>query len=223
MVKFPNNRQGVIVLVNETIVSVLAEFLRVSSPEGGIVLVPQELIDAEAGLRRSDGAKFAGGLCFGSAYYEAIDDPGAATLALASNIEDLAGIVLLDTLCANTDRENNTGNLLLTTVDGENTVMAIDHGHCFGYQWDNTLPAKSGELRVVCRDDFVAHIEPGHFDPYIDRMRQLDQSTLDSILTDLDGLWELTESGLGAVKTFIFSRVAPVEQALRERWPESGG
>lgn len=218
VVKFPNNPQGLIVLVNEIIVSRIAEFLGVCCPKGDVVVVPQELIESEPRLRRSDGQKFVGGYCFGSDFHEAMDDPGSASLARASNSPDLAGIVVLDTLCANGDRENNQGNLLLTTVAGNMKVMAIDHGHCFGHRWDEAIASIASGVRVICRNDFASHLQAQHFQPFLSKLRELDEEALKGLLDDLEGLWDLGYSRLAAIKRYISGRRTEVEQAIRVRW-----
>ena len=221
VVKFPNNNQGVVTLANEIIVSRIGGFLGVSCPLGNIVKVPQELIDAEPSLRRDNGEKFAGGYSFASEYHEAIDDPGKASLSLASNLSDLAGIVVLDSLCANSDRGGNTGNLLLTTIEGESRVMAIDHGHCFGHQWDENIVSKAGDVQVICSDDFVAHIQPHDFDAFLSKLRQLEANVLEELTAGPKDLWDLTSSRLEAIKTYIGTRTSRAEQLIRERWPET--
>lgn len=223
VVKFLNNREGLLTPANQLLVSRLAEFLEVSCPREGVVQVPRQLIEAEPRLRRSDGQRFESGYCFGSEYHLGIDDPGAATLALASNIEDLAGIVLLDTLCANEHRERDQGNLLLATESGQHRVMAIDHGHCFGHRWDAAIALTAQRVRVVCRPAFVALIQPQHFDPFLDRLRRLDQQALDRIYGDLGSLWGLTSDRLAALKRYLLARRSGVEQAIRERWPKAEG
>jgi hypothetical protein len=217
--KFKNNPQGAITLVNELVVARIAEYLQIPAPEGTVVYVGQELIDAEPQLRRRDGMKFDGGLCFGSEYLLAIDALGRASIDEAHNKEDIAGIVLLDTLCENTNRNVST-NLLIASKGEAITIMSIDHGHCFHHDWTARTLDPTSAPQIVCHSQLRGHVSGFEaFSGFLGRLHSLDRENLIQIVHQVPSEWGVSQARLEQLADYILGHASGIEEALKQAFP----
>jgi hypothetical protein len=207
VVKFPNNPQGVRTLANELVSARLASLIGVPVPSCGIVEVTNSFVNAEPTLSGLEA-----GLCFGSEYHKAVDVSGPSEIWMASNREELAGIVLFDSWCNNVDRAHNPGNLILTA--GEQRILAIDHGFCFGYQWDKHINEIGQPVSIICRSDFREFVALKHFDPFIERIKGVTEAELHHIVDQVPREWQVSCSERVALVKYVQSRIEGCIQAI---------
>lgn len=147
---------------NEIISHKIAKYLGINTPDIAILEIEQDIMAANSDLLFS--RRFNTGIYFGS---QLITNPennlldnfshlmqlGKPYISRSwnnyfnniSNVEIIPSIIAMDLLLANFDRFDNTGNLLISNVNGERILYAIDHGHCFwGPFYDSS---KESQLR----------------------------------------------------------------------------
>jgi len=201
VVKFPNNPQGLRVLPNELIAARLANLLNVPIPNSGIVVVTPSFVNVEPAL-----SGFQPGLCFGSEYHRAVDIAGPSEISLASNVQQLASIVVFDTWCNNTDRVNNRGNLILTSGIEERTILAIDHGHCFGFQWDENIKYAKIPAQIIWRDDFRPFLSIPQFRPFFELLLAVTEERLIRSIDEIPEEWQVSDAEKIALVAYLFNR-----------------
>lgn len=209
VVKFPNNPQGVRVLANELVSAGLASLISVPVPLCGIVEVTNSFVNVEPML-----SGFEAGLCFGSEYHKAVDVSGPSEIWMASNREELAGIVLFDSWCNNVDRAHNPGNLILTADGRGQRILAIDHGFCFGHQWDKYINEIGQPVSVICRSDFRQFVAQKHFEPFIERIKGIKEAELRDVIAEVPQEWNVSESERVALVKYVQSRIGDSVQAV---------
>ncbi|CUW19091.1 hypothetical protein KII93_04135 [Leuconostoc gelidum subsp. gasicomitatum] len=138
----------------------LAHFLEVPIPEVAIIEITKEYID-NAPTMTFKLRITKPGLYFATKKIDDIDDNSLEIIHVSENInkprvkqswrayysgvendDDFAKILVFDLLTANFDRFGNTGNLLVSNVNSEKRIYAIDFGHTFFgpfYSNGNTL------------------------------------------------------------------------------------
>jgi hypothetical protein len=201
VVKFQNNPQGVRILVNELLASILAKRLGLPVPEMEIVYVDGELIRfseelvIELGRGRE---RCQPGLCFGSKYPR---DPAASQHFLPAvhallpeayfrditNMSDFVGMLVFDKWTGNTDDRQsvffrNEGQLQFT-------ALMIDSGFCFnGQEWNFPDTPRLGVSMRAGVYEQIRGIEA--FDWWISRLEhEIDESFLTSAFEAIPAEW----------------------------------
>jgi len=144
VVKFQNNPQGVRILANELLATLLAKKLGLPVSEPAIVEVHPRLVKYAAGLvieERNGRTPCRSGLCFGSRYagdrgtacrLQLVHDLLPESLARVENISDFAGMLAFDKWTGNKDDRQ-----VVFTPEEDGTpcrsyrARMIDQGHCF--------------------------------------------------------------------------------------------
>lgn len=136
------------VFFNEVISHKIANFLGINTPDIAILEIESDIMAANSDLLFS--RHFRSGIYFGS---QLIPNPESNLLdnfshlmqlgkpyvsrswnnyfSNISNSDIIPSIIAMDLLLANFDRFNNVGNLLISNLNGNRILYAIDHGHCF--------------------------------------------------------------------------------------------
>jgi len=219
VVKFKENPQGLRVLANELVSNKLGLYLEVPMPEGCVVDIPQEVINLTPAIGSArPTCPVTTGPHFGvrrlSDYWKT---PPPGELSKIKNMDSVPGIFVFDLLTLNSDRKPE--HLLLAKGDFDHAgryVSAIDHGHCFGAPaWDVNI------AQNVDRDNL--QVIPGlmecvvgatPFQTFIDRLRSLDRTTIDTIINQIPADWGLSTAEMTALANFLEARKNRVEAIL---------
>lgn len=138
VVKFPNNRQGRRVLVNELLCTSLAELLSLPVAHGAVVSVSEDLVRYSDGLYIEHGCgriPCEPGLCFGSQYLaeptgKAVYDFLPCSRATrVTNLPDFCGMWVFDVWTSSVD---NRQVVFVPEESSSYRAVMIDHGLCFG-------------------------------------------------------------------------------------------
>ncbi len=147
------------------------------------------------------------------------------------NQDDISRLVVFDTWILNRDRHSanrqNRDNVFLSAESNPLELLAIDHTHCFG-----TL---GGELTECvanianCRDsavyglfpEFKRFLRKGVVSQCVKQLGRIDESTVQRILADIPGEWQVSEKAKGALISFVLQRAAFVAATILEKlWPQ---
>jgi hypothetical protein len=201
VVKFQNNPQGVRILANELLATILAKCLGLPVPDAAIVYVDAELIrhseDLVIELGRSH-VQCQSGLCFGSKYPR---DPAANRGSLAAvwdllpegyfraitNVLDFVGMLVFDKWTGNTDDRQSV--FFRNEGQFQFTALMIDNGFCFnGQKWDFLDIPKLGVSMRPGAYERVRGIEA--FDYWLSRLEQeIDESVLAAAFEAIPPEW----------------------------------
>jgi hypothetical protein len=227
------NDQGIRVLANELVASQVAAKLGVPTPEGVIVELDQAFLDANPVLGTRYARPVTQGAHFGSMVVRnTFDNPPAALINTVSNKGDFPQIVVFDVLTENSDRANAT-NFLIVRPDHypqQTHFVSVDHGHCFGYNWDLNLPHRVGTwCRSHLREITDAISGPDPFGQAIAEARRVSPQWLGGLLSELPEEWGVSPEELNALRDFLLGQARRLEEILsRERalfpnWRERSG
>jgi len=190
VVKFKNNPQGIRILANELLASILASKLGLPVAETAIVDVDARLIRYTQELviqLENSRVPCRSGLCFGSRYPRgpvsdasclppAVDLMPTDLLYKVSNITDFVGMLVFDKWTGNTDDRQS---VFLRQGQSSYRAWMIDHGSCFnGMEWNfPDLPRRGVYFRGLVYDEIR---ELKAFDWWISR---IEQEMTESVLT----------------------------------------
>jgi hypothetical protein len=200
VVKFKNNPQGIRILANELLDSILASKLGLPVAETAIVDVDAQLIrhTEELVIQLEHGrVPCRSGLCFGSRYPcdpvsdssclpPAVDLMPTDLLYKVSNITDFVGMLVFDKWTGNTDDRQS---VFLRHGQSSYRAWMIDHGSCFnGMEWNfPDRPRRGVYFRGLVYDEIR---ELKAFDWWISRIeREMTESVLVSALEAIPPEW----------------------------------
>lgn len=206
VVKRLTNRVGSRVLISELFA---AEFGRAI----GLIFPPAAPIDLSAFLRPN-----AAPVHFASAYVPNCRYADRDNVAEASNLREMAGVIIFDHLFHNADRTNNRKNMLLAPAEEGVRLYAVDNSHLFktGRWTTQKLEeiAKQSQLytnylygillrRYLCATDFT---------PYLARLRALAPAQIAAMLAAVPNDW-FDEAGLrDALLCFTLRRLDKLDE-----------
>jgi hypothetical protein len=199
VVKFQNNPQGVRILANELLASILAKRLGLPVPECAVVKVSAELIrhTEELVIQLGRGrVPCRSGLCFGSSYpknpvanqaclrevHDLVPEGNAVT-----NISDFVGMLVFDKWTGNTDDRQSI--FFRNQGQFQFTALMIDNGFCFnGQEWNFPDAPRRGICTRRYVYDNVTGIEA--FEEWISRLEhKIDESVLASAFEAIPPEW----------------------------------
>jgi hypothetical protein len=192
IVKLQNNRLGCKVLVNEFVAARLGKRLGLSFPPSDIIAITAEIWQHAPCPLTTD---ISLGWHFASRYLEHTEYVGKLNLAQASNITDMAGILLFDHMFHNGDRTNNRRNILLQQQDSDYKLYAIDNSHLFrSGKWTlESIRSLGTRIKVYTRYTFGLllkdYLSPPDFLPYLANVAQCSDQELDSIVSEIPSEW----------------------------------
>jgi hypothetical protein len=182
VVKFQNNPQGVRILANDLLGTLLAQQLDLPVAQPAVVWVSGLLIhnseEMTVDSRRSN-VPCGEGACFGSRYLPR-DDPGHggktegtcgylrdSDIGHLKNLSDFAGMLVFDKWTCNTD-----GRQVIfdhTEPDGDFRATMIDQGNCFnGSEWNFPDAPLLGHYHRSAAYEGYSSFEV--FEPWLDRL-----------------------------------------------------
>jgi hypothetical protein len=141
-------------------------------------------------------------------------------LKCVSNKEDFGGLALADTLLLNRDRypgiisgNPNYDNLLFAKTDERNKyeIIAMDFSHCIHTSHTigktlKTIDNIKKEAIYGLFPEFKEYINLTTLRPYIERLKDLDESQINSILCAIPNEWEFNISTKEFILSFIVER-----------------
>lgn len=218
VVKFKGNDVGTHVLIKEFIVSEVAAALRFSHARGEIVEVGETFINGQPALRG-----FESGLQFGSPHLGNPFPFDASHLNQLQNREELAQVMVLDTLFCNNDRHEN--NLLVVYEDNEQRngckFYMVDHSHVLGHdQWGESV------LRGLIEDDNLYTRVVGFnyvpqsmeaFEPFVASLESLTESSVERIVDSVPVEWGMTTAQATICKELINVRKRMVRRIIKSQ------
>jgi len=213
---FVKFNDGTRTVVNEHIGYSLAGFLGLPVPESRLVTVPKELIDASQALR---GRGIATGVHHGTVWLEGFSDfRGVLVREMTmKNAEVLPGLIVLDNLLLNIDR-NNPGNNLIHKTETGLEFRSVDFSEILsGRNWTvETLGASKNVsyLMPVFTVLALSVKELSSFSPWLEMVEGLSSEKVGQILTEVPSSWRITEEEKSAVSDFILTRKTMVRGIL---------
>lgn len=158
VVKYPNNIEGPLVLINELLSYKIARAIGVKTPDCGICILDarasfgneyQDQINSNDEIKINEDNY---GICFYSEYIPYTIPLNPTFVKRLSNLDDFQSMIIFDHIIYNKDRHN--GNIL---VDASKMIFyAIDHSHVFKNEciWD-ALAFKQGINEKDYNDDTI--------------------------------------------------------------------
>jgi hypothetical protein len=212
-VKFKDRTRAVI---NEHIGYALARFLELPIPESRHVRVPQELIDASDDLRNRGTAA---GVHHGSLWLDGcIEFSMTAVNPSLANADLLPGLVVLDNLILNWDRNNFGNNLLQTTADGGPEYKTVDFDEILaGPRWtlDTMDVVKTTSNLMSLFPVLALSVKgPDSFSPWLEKVEAISPEVVGQILSEVPSSWEIGQGEKAAISDFILTRKSRVRGIL---------
>ena len=210
-------KDGTRTVINEHVGYGLAGLLGLPVPESSFVVVPQELIDASEDLRMRG---IAAGVHHGSIWLQGCVEfrMNATNNQPLVNGDRLPGLVALDNLVLNWDRNNPGNNLLRTTATGELEYMAVDFDEILaGPRWTTET------MHLVETTSHLMSLPPvlalsvkglGSFSPWLEEIEAISEDTVGPILSEVPASWEIGQREKDVISEFILTRKALVRGIL---------
>lgn len=223
--KAKNNPRGPHALVREWVGTKLAEWLGLPVFDMAIMEIDENVDEiplydnrrAQSGsalVTRAEKGTFWGG--------------GEKQLESVENTETYSGLVIFDTWTRNADRyppagsariNPNYDNVFLSeesAPSGRFRLLAIDHTECF-LPTSRDLDRKLGNIGNVKDDqlyglfpEFMKHIEESALRKFATRLENLEKATVDDILGQVPGDWDLDVAASQALRKLVIERAAYV-------------
>jgi len=220
VVKLKENNQNLRVLTNEFVTNKLAQFLEVPAPQASFATFPAALVAENTALSATVGGKAVStGPHFALRNIGTVlRNPPADTINRAKNKPDVAGILVLDVLTLNSDR-NASSNLLALRPDFDPSaiyISAIDHGHCFGNPtWDQTLAQRSDQDHCPLMNELLGGIAgPNPFGSYFARLQDLTNEIIGAIVNQIPSDWGVSDLERQALNEFLSKRGVKVAEII---------
>jgi hypothetical protein len=214
LVKFKDRTRTVI---NEHVGYSLARYLELPVPESRHVMVPRELIEASDDLRVRG---ISPGLHYGSLW---LDGSIEFTKMIGrsvplTNAASLSGLIVLDNLVLNWDRNNSSNHLLQATATGEFEYMAVDFNEILaGPRWTiETMNQVKMTSQLVSIFPFINVRVTGlaSFSPWLEKAEAISTERVSRILSDVPSSWDIGKEEKAAISDFILTRTSLVRGIL---------
>ncbi len=208
---------GTRTVVNEHVGYSLAGFLGLPVPESRYVTVSQNLIDASNDLKKRG---VVGGEHHGTRWMEGcVDFKGLVVRELViANASSLPGLIVLDNLLLNMDRNNPGNNLLQTMPSGKREFRTVD--------FSETLSGRNWSIETLEVAKMTSHLMPvfpvialavngmSSFSPWLEKTESLSAERVDGILSGVPDSWGVGASEKAAISDFILTRKTMIRGIL---------
>jgi hypothetical protein len=204
-VKFKDSTRTV---VNEHVGYSLAKSLDLPVPEHSLVIVPQSLID---GSERLAERGITGGVHHGTLWMEnCVDFRNVVVREMAlANAATLPGLIVLDNLILNMDR-NNPGNNLLRRTESGLEYKTVDFSEILsGRNWTmETIRSAKRNPHLMPVFTVIALPVKGlsSFSPWLEATEALSRETVIRILAEVPESWNVTAEEKEAISDFLLTR-----------------
>lgn len=215
VVKLLNNRVSHKVLINDFICSKLGHIMELPIPNVEKIFIPQQLIDVDSYMGQVGVQE---GFHFASLYYDSINFIGSNSLELVRNKNDLANIMAFDLWVGNDDRCDNSGNLIIDTINEK--VWAIDFGNGLnGPDWikddlecyDIYIPDLDGCV-YGCIKNLIIGENP--FGDICNRIESITYNEIKEIVDDVPDEWKINVEERKLICDFLDDRKQRVRECL---------
>jgi hypothetical protein len=203
-------------VTNEYIGYSLASWLDLPVPENGKVMVPQKLIDDSEDLHRR---AIVGGVHHGTVWMDGcVDFKDRVVRELdLTNSACLPGLVVLDNLVVNMDRNNPGNNLIQTTPRGLE-YKTVDFSEILsGRSWTvETMAVAKTYRHLVPVFTVLALPVTGilSFSPWLERVEALSDAEVANMLSGIPDSWQVTDVEKKAIADFLLGRKVLVREIL---------
>lgn len=214
---FVKFKDSTMTVVNEHIGYSLASYLELPVPESCRVVVPQELIDASDDLRKR---AISAGVHHATRWMPGcVDFRGMAMRDLVlANGNTLPGLVVLDNLLLNMDRNNPGNNLVQTTASGALEFKTVDFSEIMsGRNWTiETLNWARTSLNMMPVFPVVANYVKGlpSFSPWLENVEGVSKGRVDQMLSEIPDSWGVSEPEKEAISNLILTRKTLVRSII---------
>lgn len=215
VVKLQNNRLGSKVLVNELVAAKIGKIMSLCFPASDIIEITEHTIKQSQRLTKTG---MVPGLHFASQYLNHTEYMGKKNLHKASNIVEMAGVMLFDHMFHNSDRNNNTRNILLRQEDTACKIYAIDNSHLIrSGRWTlRTITSLGMTISPYYRYSYGLllreHLSPQDFIPYVKRAANISKENIDCLVKEIPKEWLPDEIERQALLQYITTRLGMVEE-----------
>lgn len=229
IVKLQNNRLGVKVLVNEYLAAEFGKIMGLCFPASGMIRIPPPLLPGNFAVPAQTAAD-----CYHYAieYLDGSVYVGKENLALAVNIEEMAGVMLFDHMFHNADRAHNRKNLLLRAEEGGYKIYAIDNSHLFrSGRWSlNSLRPITEKIKIYYKYSFgqllTEQLRPGSFQLYLEKVGAVSDAQVAALVGAIPACWLPDPAERAGLADFIRTRrdlALPIWEKLCKYIPQSRG
>jgi hypothetical protein len=229
VVKLQYGQLGSKVLANEFIAAKIGGIMGLCFPFSDIIEITEEIISQSSHLTRLGAIP---GLHFASRFLNHTEYMKKNNLNKAVNTLEMAGVILFDHMFHNSDRNNNTKNILLRKEHTGFRIYAIDNSHLIrSGKWTlKTINSLSGAIFPYCRQSYGLllkdHLSPQDFLPYIEKVANISDEDIESLVQQIPGEWLPDSAERQALEKFITIRKGMVEKVwdvLCNHIPKSRG
>ncbi len=217
VVKLQNNRLGPKVLVSEFLAAKLGEIMGLCFPISNIIEITKKTIQQSPQLKATGVVP---GRHFASQYLNHTEYVRKDNLHQAVNITEMAGVILFDYMYHNSDRTTNKKNLILRKEDDNYKIYAIDNSHLFrSARWKiEHLNSLGTIIKSYSRFSYGLllrdWLSPSHFSPYVEKVMEMSQEYIDSLVKEIPKEWLPDDSERQALAKYIALRRDMVEDIL---------
>lgn len=207
VVKLENNCLGKKVLVNEYLAAKIGSLMGLCFPPSDVIMLESEVLQHQK-LRAKH---VTAGPHFASLYLDRTSYADRNSVAKAINKQQMAGVILFDHMFHNVDRTHNYRNLLVRREADGPRIYAIDNSHLFfsGRWRADSLYKLAGEIHMNHRRSYGVllkyFLSPQSFIPYIEAVREMKNSELETIINGIPEKW-LTAEARAALLEFLLIR-----------------
>lgn len=192
VVKFQNNQLGSRVLVSELFAAKFGAHMGLCFPPSDIIEINEQILNdnpclLDIGLKP--------GWHFASRYLEYAEYIGKNRLSKATNVPEMAGVILFDHMFHNADRAKNQKNLLLRLEDEQYKIYAIDNSHLFrSSRWTiESFQILETKIKTYYyqyyRNLLKDLLTPQDFIPYIELVKKISDEQIDCIVGEIPNEW----------------------------------
>jgi hypothetical protein len=217
VVKLQNNRLGSKVLASEFLAAKFGEHMGLCFPISDIIEITEQTIQQSPQLMASG---LAPGRHFASQYLNRTEYLKSNNIHRASNVTEMAGVILFDYMFHNSDRTYNKKNLLLRRDDDIYKIYAIDNSHLFrSSRW--TIPHLHSLSRIIklyyrySYGALLSHwLSPSDFLPYAEKVREMSQESIVTVVKEIPEEWLPDDAERQALIEYITIRIEMLEGIL---------
>lgn len=222
VVKFKGNPQGNGILAHDLIGTQLARAMGLSTPESGIIEVPEAFLRRNPECRCLNGQPFTAGLQFATRLIPNTNPVRfRPQILMARNRIELYGVLVFDVWLFNRDRRNNVGNLLEDRTTER--LYMVDQGFCFGGISSNrrkVMSLSGAETHPIQLQGHLYNLftcdltDPGQFARYIKVAQSIPEEDIASIIQSPPAEWGLTGDQRSAMIQYLLERRQHLDDLL---------
>lgn len=223
VVKFQGNRLNSRVAVSELFAAKIGQIMGLCFPPSDIIKVDKQLVNENPSLLE---VGLNAGRHFASRFLDHAEDVGRKGLYKATNVSELAGVVLFDHIFYNADRARNKKNLLLRLEEEGYKVYAIDNSHLFrSSRWTidsfNNLGSNIRIFYVMYYKNLLKDLLYARdFFTYLEKLKMISDEQIDCIVRDIPNEWLPSEQERLALAEYAKIRRDMADEIWNRLWKQ---